>query len=389
MYSVTQLAEEVNVTKRLIRYYVQRGLLEPTVQDEAEMMYFDEDARMQLEMILLLKSADYSLSEIKEIISGETILESLVSRRGLLNEKVIQLQTMLSLLNDAEKEQVTDLKMLYPQYLQNTRNNLWQKQFSDPSNLQDRIDIHSKYSTNEQGWFPWVVEHLAIEDGDEILEIGCGTGGLWETGLATVDKKMSVTLTDKEEAMVTICKGKFFKKDGIEDIFTLDAQEVSNISKRFDKIIMNHVIYILPNPTEVLEQLAGLLKPDGRIFVATLGDMHMYELRELLKKVNRHINLQTQNAKLSFLTENAAELLPKELKIKKAHVFEDSLVFTDVQAIEEYIYSVKYISNLHQFDLHTLKYKISDFLQKELDQNEQQFYVQKATTMFEMGKVDE
>ena len=47
-------------------------------------------------------------------------------------------------------------------------------QYQNASNISSRINLHSLYSQNKQGWFPWVYEQCQIHPGMRILELGCG-----------------------------------------------------------------------------------------------------------------------------------------------------------------------------------------------------------------------
>jgi len=44
-------------------------------------------------------------------------------------------------------------KITDPQYLKT-------EQYKDASNLNARIEIHRRFSTNTQGWFPWIFDML-------------------------------------------------------------------------------------------------------------------------------------------------------------------------------------------------------------------------------------
>ena len=53
------------------------------------------------------------------------------------------------------------------------------KQYGTSEKLNTRISIHSKYSTNKQGFGTWIASHYDIRGGMSVLELGCGTGDLW------------------------------------------------------------------------------------------------------------------------------------------------------------------------------------------------------------------
>ena len=55
-----------------------------------------------------------------------------------------------------------------------------EKQYATSTNLNTRISIHDKYSTNKQGFGNWIFSHYEIDDGARVLELGCGTGSMWK-----------------------------------------------------------------------------------------------------------------------------------------------------------------------------------------------------------------
>lgn len=54
------------------------------------------------------------------------------------------------------------------------------EQYKNSANLNTRISIHSKYSTNKMGFGNWIVSNYEIKKGMRILELGCGTGDMWK-----------------------------------------------------------------------------------------------------------------------------------------------------------------------------------------------------------------
>jgi ubiquinone/menaquinone biosynthesis C-methylase UbiE len=52
-------------------------------------------------------------------------------------------------------------------------------QYKDSSNLESRIRLHQRLSTNHSPWMRWVFDHFDFPLPGRILEVGCGTGLLW------------------------------------------------------------------------------------------------------------------------------------------------------------------------------------------------------------------
>ena len=50
------------------------------------------------------------------------------------------------------------------------------RQYATANNLNTRILIHDKYSTNKMGFGNWIISNYKIDKGIVSLELGCGTG---------------------------------------------------------------------------------------------------------------------------------------------------------------------------------------------------------------------
>ncbi|MBI3170151.1 MAG: class I SAM-dependent methyltransferase, partial [Chloroflexi bacterium] len=83
------------------------------------------------------------------------------------------------------------------------QNYLTQSQYKDSSNLNARLAIHKRFSTNPYGWFNWVFDKLAALPADaNILELGCGSGELWKECASRIPAGWVLTLTDLSGGML-------------------------------------------------------------------------------------------------------------------------------------------------------------------------------------------
>lgn len=69
VFRIGDLAREFNVTLRTLRFYEDRGLLEPARSGSTRL--YSADDRQRLKLILLAKRVGFSLSEIEEILKFE------------------------------------------------------------------------------------------------------------------------------------------------------------------------------------------------------------------------------------------------------------------------------------------------------------------------------
>ncbi|WP_312842143.1 MerR family transcriptional regulator [Stutzerimonas nitrititolerans] len=112
IYSITELAREMEVTTRAIRFYEEQGLLLPERRGQKR-LYSQRD-RVTLELIMRGKRIGLSLAECKELINmydpagGNSmqlsrLLETIDDRRQQLKRQVLDIQKMQAELDVAEQ----------------------------------------------------------------------------------------------------------------------------------------------------------------------------------------------------------------------------------------------------------------------------------------------
>lgn len=111
-YSITELARELDVTTRTIRFYEEQGMLAPTRRGQ-ERIYTPKD-RVALKLILRGKRIGFSLAECKSLIElydprGDNrhqlniMLDKIAERRLQLEQQLLDIQQMQLELDTAEE----------------------------------------------------------------------------------------------------------------------------------------------------------------------------------------------------------------------------------------------------------------------------------------------
>ncbi|MEN6463122.1 MAG: MerR family transcriptional regulator, partial [Syntrophomonas sp.] len=71
MYKISEFSKITNLTVKALRYYDEERILTPSYRDENNSYrYYDDNDFRKAEFIVLLKSLDFSISEIKEILTN-------------------------------------------------------------------------------------------------------------------------------------------------------------------------------------------------------------------------------------------------------------------------------------------------------------------------------
>jgi ubiquinone/menaquinone biosynthesis C-methylase UbiE len=145
-------------------------------------------------------------------------------------------------------------------------------------NLTARIALHA-YGTNPLDWFSWLDERLPLAG--DVLEVGAGTGKLW-THVDHIGRGLSLTLTDFSPAMCehlhTIPGARVQQCDATDLPFPDDS---------LDTVIANHMLYHLDDPAAALRDFARVLRPGGRLAIATNGSDHLDELNTIGPAIGR------------------------------------------------------------------------------------------------------
>nr|WP_314583544.1 MerR family DNA-binding transcriptional regulator [uncultured Pseudomonas sp.] len=111
-YSISDLARELDITTRTIRFYEEQGMLSPERRG-LERVYSARD-KVTLKLILRGKRIGFSLAECRDLIglydpSGDnqkqlvTMLDKISERRAQLDQQLLDIQQMQLELDTAEE----------------------------------------------------------------------------------------------------------------------------------------------------------------------------------------------------------------------------------------------------------------------------------------------
>lgn len=218
---------------------------------------------------------------------------------------------------------------------------LVQAQYSTSTNLNTRISIHDKYSTNKQGFGNWIYSHYEIADGARVLELGCGTGSMWKGHDELIKKCAELVLSDFSEAMVETTRNTIGELPNIT-YRSIDIQDIPYDSATFDVVIANMMLYHVPDLPKALAEVRRILKPNGKFYCATYGE---HGIVEYLSKLLGEYGVE-DNVNKNFTLQNGAAILAPVFKNIRKENYEDSLAVTNITDLVDYIYSLSSMSTL-------------------------------------------
>lgn len=344
-YSSGQFSTLAKVTLRTIRFYDKKGILKPTFINENGARFYTDMDLLKLQQILLLKYLGFTLKEIQSLIVAEAdsdlLLNSLNIQKNFIKNRIEQMQMVEQAIEEASgviqrEKQVNWDQILRLIHLTKDEINL-KKQYEDASNLSARIALHQKYSSNKQGWFPWIYEQIPFCQNANILEVGCGDGTFWKENLALIPQDSHILLSDLSAGMVRDARRQINHSQFSFQVF--DCSNIPFMDNTFDIIIANHVLFYCDNIDKALKEINRVLKKEGIFICSTYGSEHMQEITELVQSFDKRINLSSDSLVQRFGKENGEDFLSKYFSDRKWLEYEDFLLIDDAEPLIAYILS--------------------------------------------------
>ena len=224
------------------------------------------------------------------------------------------------------------------------QNYLKQVQYRDSTYLDARIRVHKRFSTNPYGWFRWVMDVLALQDGNHVVEVGCGTGLLWSENRNRIPAGLQVGMMDLTSGMLRHSLINLGSPPGFS-LLSADAQAIPIKSGWADRAIANHMLYHVPDISAAIGELRRVLRPSGWCCAATNGQFHMTELYTLIGQVVKDFVNPGISAE-RFTLENAFTWFETDFARTETHIYKDALWVTAAQPLMDYILSMWSFQNV-------------------------------------------
>ncbi|MCW2965298.1 MAG: class SAM-dependent methyltransferase [Actinomycetia bacterium] len=192
-------------------------------------------------------------------------------------------------------------------------------EYADDARLRRRAAAFTGETTAVDARAPLVAAVVAAQP-KRILEVGCGWGELaqWvrrETGA-------EVAALDLSPRMVELARER-----GVDAIVG-DVQELPFADGEFDVAVAAWMLYHVPDLDRGIAELARILRPGGRLVVATNSRFHLLELRELVG---------SGPSTLKFSREDGEEHLRRHFDRVRREDIDGQLQFADRDEVEEYV----------------------------------------------------
>lgn len=435
-YTSGQFAKMAQISVRTIRFYDQQNILKPSYVNESGARFYSDADFARLEQILLLKYLGFSLEDIRNMTVGDAehhmLRNSLKLQLKLIQDRIEQLQMVEKAIQDTTEaidmhQDINWSQMLNLIHLTNMESTL-KTQYQNASNISARIRLHKLFTSNREGWFPWIYKQCDIREDMTILELGCGDGSLWKENMNQLPGTIYILLNDISEGMLRDTKreleqavsqltGHLNSSTAISDHphpsaaisvhpemglnhnepdspvpqlpktesqqnnspFSFEAFDCRSIpcdDTVFDLVIANHVLFYCDDLDCVLGEVRRVLKPGGHFVCSTYGANHMKEITDLVKGFHKQITLSADRLYERFGLENGQSLLAPYFTNIELRRYEDSLLVTQPEPLIEYVLSCH--GNQNQYILERYK----DFRSYVERKTTQGFHITKDAGLF-------
>lgn len=113
-------------------------------------------------------------------------------------------------------------------------------------------EVRAAWADRLRAWLP--------DRPSDVLDLGCGTGSL---SLLAAERGHRVTGVDSAPAMLERARRKLAGRDA--EFLLGDAAAPPVGERRYDVVLVRHVLWTLPEPARVLAHWRELLRPGGRL----------------------------------------------------------------------------------------------------------------------------
>lgn len=128
-----------------------------------------------------------------------------------------------------------------------------------------------------------VIDLMACQTGERVLEVGVGTG----ISLALYPDDVHITGIDVSTEMLAKAEQRVQRNQYAHvDLLEMDAEAMSFADRSFDKVVAMYVASVVPNPKHLVEEMQRVCKPGGMLFIVN----HFHSDNRLLAKMERSIS---------------------------------------------------------------------------------------------------
>lgn len=288
---IKEVATKLNTTQRTIRFYEEKGLIQPDKGDN-DYRYYTEQHLWKLQTILSLREVGMSTAQIKKtLMSEEEVGRYLNMQRSALYEEWLEIKDMIGTIdqmiekNEDQELVKEDIFALADQLktLKEKRKG-WQDQWNFDSQARGydeslkmngyRFNVHENY----EDALAKAIESIRPLKGEKGVDIGTGTGNL---GSKCLPLGAHVIGVDQSEEMLKVCK----EKHPDIDVRNGHFLALPVMDGEADFITTSYALHHVTEQEKelALREMDRILKPKGRIAIVDLMFANAHDRARVIK----------------------------------------------------------------------------------------------------------
>jgi len=338
-YTAGELARWAGVSARTIRFYEEKGILQPRERSAEGYRLYDDSAILRLQEILMLKYVGLSLEQIQQALSqGEnlSVAELLAHQRELVLEERSRLDRILKVIDQAERHcrggqlPISRFVEIMQLLTKNQQANF-------------RYGLYERYGTSGQRWHEWLFKQLPLGAGMRVLDVGCGHGNVWHDSWKEIPGGCQITLMDKEMDGLQYLHGIYLERrrelaEGTAFSFLCeDAEEWECPAQRYDLILAVHLWSYIREKEGLLQKLHRGLTGGGRLVSTFSSQVSVEDVNRLLEPVLRRRVLEAYEERRRGFVRQMEELFAGEFGRVSRRVFRNSLRIDQPEELLRYL----------------------------------------------------
>jgi SAM-dependent methyltransferase len=215
------------------------------------------------------------------------------------------------------------------------------QEYHNTARLAVRRRTHELYTVEPVDFGRWILQHVAWEGGEQVLDVGCGPGDLLYK-LAERHGDGRLVGLDLSSGMVTAAAE--LGTCGSVHFLVGDAQSLPFVDATFDVVMARHMLYLVPDIDRAVASAARVLRPGGQFLAVTNSAHTMPEYRDLRQRAaDRFPSMRpVHSPEERFSLENGPSWLQPHLDSIETRTLVGTLRFPAATPLVEYFASSRF-----------------------------------------------
>jgi ubiquinone/menaquinone biosynthesis C-methylase UbiE len=205
------------------------------------------------------------------------------------------------------------------------------RQYSDDERLRIRFETHRRFGRNRVSAPQLVLERLEAGPGMLVADVCCGPGDLYHPRLRELGAR--VIGIDLSLGMVRRAASGCWP-------VRADAQALPLADASCDRVMCNHALYHVPDQLLALRELRRVVRPGGRVVLATNSGRSMRQLTEAGRRaaadLGRPFSEYRGDRSSPFVLEDV-ERVREVFPGATVHEVRNQLVFSEAEPVVRYV----------------------------------------------------